>query len=64
MIKNDQTRVIVNINDLRHKNPERVLNLLNNAVEEIIAFQRALKEYITNIDVEYSKKQQDFFFFF
>ena len=61
MIKNDETRVIVNINDLRHKNPERVLNLLNSAVEEIIAFQRALKEYITNIDVEYSKKHQDFF---
>jgi len=34
---------------------------LNNAIEEIIAFQRALKEFVTNTNSDYSKRFSEFF---
>lgn len=36
-------------------------SLLNDAFEEIIAFQRALKEMIAAADTDYSKKYEEFF---
>ncbi|XP_038219996.1 DNA replication licensing factor Mcm3 [Zerene cesonia] len=61
MIGEKCKRLIVNINDLRRKNPERAKNLLDNAFEEQIAFQRALKEYVSSIDPTYAKEQEEFF---
>ncbi|XP_039750657.1 DNA replication licensing factor MCM3 isoform X2 [Pararge aegeria] len=61
MIGEQSRRLIVNINDLRRKNPERAKNLLETAFEEQIAFQKALKEYVSSIDPTYAKEQEEFF---
>ncbi|CAK1543804.1 unnamed protein product [Leptosia nina] len=61
MISEKGKRLIVNINDLRRKNPERAKTLLDNAFEEQIAFQRALKEYVSSIDPTFAKEQEEFF---
>lgn len=64
MIADKSQRLSVNVNDLRRKSPERALNLLSNAFEEQIAFQRALKEYVTSIDPSYAKEKEEFFIAF
>lgn len=61
MIADKKRRLVVNVNDLRRKNPVRAQNLLNCAFEEQLAFQKALKEYITTISQEYSKDNEEFF---
>ncbi|XP_049870494.1 DNA replication licensing factor Mcm3 [Pectinophora gossypiella] len=61
MIADKSQRLIVNINDLRRKSPERARNLLETAFEEQIAFQRALKDYVSSIDPTYAKHQEEFF---
>lgn len=61
MILDQSQRLIVNVNDLRRKNPERAKNLLESAFEEQIAFQKALKEYVASIDPTYAKVQEEFF---
>lgn len=64
LISDKLVRLIVNINDLRRKNPSRAISLLNNAFEEQLAFQRALKEYIGSVDPTYVKEHEDFFIAF
>ncbi|KAB0800493.1 hypothetical protein PPYR_06233 [Photinus pyralis] len=61
LIADNGRRLIVNLNDLRKRNPERAKSLLTNSIEEQIAFQRALKEYISNVFTEYEKDSGDFF---
>lgn len=61
MINEKQRRLIVNVNDLRRKNPERTKCLLNNAFDEQLAFQRALKEYVFTVAHEYGKENDEFF---
>ncbi|XP_073953053.1 DNA replication licensing factor Mcm3-like, partial [Choristoneura fumiferana] len=61
MIADKSKRLVVNINDLRRKNAERAKNLLETAFEEQIAFQKALKEYVSSIDPTYAKVQEEFF---
>ncbi|XP_059054526.1 DNA replication licensing factor Mcm3 [Achroia grisella] len=61
MIGDKSQRLVVNVNDLRRKNPERAKNLLENAFEEQIAFQKALKEYVSSIDPTYAKIKEEFF---
>ncbi|KAK3087981.1 hypothetical protein FSP39_013043 [Pinctada imbricata] len=61
MITNDEVRLIVNINDLRRKYPKRTQSLLNDSFEELVAFQRALKEFVASADPVYSKNREDFF---
>ncbi|CAH2040167.1 unnamed protein product, partial [Iphiclides podalirius] len=61
MITEKSKRLVVNINDLRRKNPARAKNILENAFEEQIAFQKALKEYVSSIDPTYAKEQEEFF---
>ncbi|KAI1289733.1 DNA replication licensing factor Mcm3 [Halotydeus destructor] len=56
MVKKDEIRLIVNINDLRRENPERASALLNNAFEELLAFERALQELVSSINPEYLRK--------
>lgn len=36
-------------------------SLLNNSFEEQLAFQNALQQYISSIDIEYAKSNKDFF---
>lgn len=64
MIDDKNRRLIVNVNDLRRKNPTRTKSLLNNAFEEQVAFQRALKEYVFTIAQDYGKNNDDFFIAF
>lgn len=64
MIGDKSPRLVVNINDLRRKNQTRAAALLNNAFEEQVAFQQALKEYVASIDPTFAKEQGDFFIAF
>lgn len=35
--------------------------LLNNAFEELVAFQRALKDFVASVDATYAKQYEDFY---
>ncbi|KAM3851172.1 DNA replication licensing factor MCM3 [Vipera latastei] len=61
MINDNGHRLIVNINDLRRKNEKRASRLLNSAFEELVAFQRALKDFVASVDATYSKQYEDFY---
>ncbi|XP_022920359.2 DNA replication licensing factor Mcm3 [Onthophagus taurus] len=62
MVAENGKRLIVNVNDLRRKNPTRAKHLLNNAFEEQLAFQKALKEFIPIAAPDYdSKTYEDVF---
>lgn len=61
MITSNEYRLIVNINDLRKKNPKRAQGLLENSFEELVAFQRALKEFISGVDTTYAKQFEEFY---
>lgn len=61
MIKNNAVRLIVNLNDLRRKNPHRCSSLLRNAFEEMFSFERALREFVTSINVDYARQKEHFF---
>ncbi|XP_044727672.1 DNA replication licensing factor Mcm3 isoform X2 [Chrysoperla carnea] len=61
MLADDKRRLVVNVNDLRRKNPERAAALLSKSFEEQVAFQKALKEYVASIDSTYSKDNTEFF---
>lgn len=62
MIKRSETRLVVNINDTR-KNPNfkaRAKGLIENSVEELIAFQRALKEFVITLSPTFGRSQLEF----
>lgn len=61
MISENVYRLIININDLRRKNEKRAHQLLNNAFEELLAFQRALQDFVASIDATYAKQFEDFY---
>ncbi|RWS30394.1 DNA replication licensing factor MCM3-like protein [Leptotrombidium deliense] len=61
MITNKEQRLIVNINDVRRSKPLRAAALINNAVEELVAFEAALKEVVNVIDHEYLNMMNDVF---
>lgn len=61
MISNNQCRLIVNINDLRRRNENRAARLLNNAFEELLPFQHALKELVATVDATYAKQYEEFY---
>uniref|UniRef100_A0A6P7FY64 DNA replication licensing factor MCM3 n=1 Tax=Diabrotica virgifera virgifera TaxID=50390 RepID=A0A6P7FY64_DIAVI len=64
MIDDKSYRLLVNINDLRRKNALRAAALLNNAFQEQMAFQKALKEYVLSVNPDYAKDHVDFFIAF
>ncbi|XP_029281864.1 DNA replication licensing factor MCM3 [Cottoperca gobio] len=61
MIGENKARLIVNINDLRRRNEARAAKLMSNAFEELLAFQRALKDLVASVDATYSKQHEEFF---
>jgi len=61
MVANGERRLVVNINDLRKKNPQRANGLLSSAFEELPAFQRALKEFVAAVDSTYAKSKEELF---
>jgi len=61
MVASEDKRLVVNINDLRKKNPQRAAKLLSSAFEELPAFQRALKEFVSAVDSNYAKSKEDLF---
>lgn len=61
LISDNQYRLIVNVNDLRRKNEKRANRLLSNAFEELVAFQRALKDFVASIDATYAKQYEEFY---
>lgn len=61
MIDNNKYRIVVNINDLRKKNPTRAKKMLENGFEEQGAFQRAFKNYVSTVDMTYCKSHEEFF---
>ncbi|GAB0092435.1 DNA helicase [Sergentomyia squamirostris] len=62
MVSDENRRLIVNINDLRRKNPARAANLLSNAFEEQLAFSRALKDVVMSSQSTRNSKQDDDYF--
>ncbi|XP_066532655.1 DNA replication licensing factor MCM3 [Hoplias malabaricus] len=61
MISENKFRLIVNINDLRRRNEARAAKLMNNAFEELLAFQHALKDLVATVDATYAKQFEEFF---
>ncbi|XP_068609775.1 DNA replication licensing factor MCM3 [Brachionichthys hirsutus] len=61
MISENKARLIVNINDLRRRNDARASRLMNNAFEELLAFQRALKDLVASVDATYAKQFEEFY---
>lgn len=61
MISSKSTRLIIDINDLRRSLPERTRLLLDDAFDEIVALQRAVKEYVSSIDSTYAKECKNFY---
>ncbi|EHB06890.1 DNA replication licensing factor MCM3 [Heterocephalus glaber] len=61
LISDNQYRLIVSVNDLRRKNEKRANRLLSNAFEELVAFQRALKDFVASIDATYAKQYEEFY---
>lgn len=61
MINEKKQRLLINVNDLRRKNPERTKQLLSNAFDELFAFHKALKEYVFTVAHEYAKDHDEFF---
>lgn len=61
MVTDNAKRLVVNVNDLRRKNPARAQALLNSAFDEQLAFSRALKEYVSTVDPTFAKSHEDFF---
>lgn len=57
MVESKRLRILVNLNDLRKKKPDRAKALKKNAAEEIFAFQNALKEYVHTIDPTYEHEE-------
>lgn len=41
--------------------PSLCCRLLNNAFEELVAFQRALKDFVASVDATYAKQYEDFY---
>ncbi|KAG8272754.1 MCM DNA helicase complex subunit [Homalodisca vitripennis] len=64
MIEDKRKRLLVNVNDLRRKNQARAAGLLKNAFEELMAFQLALKEYVTSVEPSYVTPTDEFFIAF
>ncbi len=48
-------RLVVNINEVRRRNPARVKGLMANVAEEVLAFQRALREFVGAADASFAK---------
>lgn len=61
LITTKNKRLIVNINDLRHKNPIRTKGLLNNAFEEQFALEKALREFVMTIEPDCANNISEFF---
>ncbi|XP_076457176.1 zygotic DNA replication licensing factor mcm3-like [Babylonia areolata] len=61
MVTNMEVRLVVNINDLRRKNAKRCSALLDASFEELLCFNRALREFVASIDPLYSKQHEEFF---
>uniref|UniRef100_A0A8D2ZNU2 DNA replication licensing factor MCM3 n=1 Tax=Scophthalmus maximus TaxID=52904 RepID=A0A8D2ZNU2_SCOMX len=61
MISENKARLIVNINDLRRRNEARAAKLMSNAFEELLAFQRALRDVVASVDATYAKQYEEFF---
>uniref|UniRef100_A0A3B3QGR5 DNA replication licensing factor MCM3 n=1 Tax=Paramormyrops kingsleyae TaxID=1676925 RepID=A0A3B3QGR5_9TELE len=61
MVSDNKFRLIVNINDLRRRNETRAARLMNNSFEELLAFQRALKDLVASVDATYAKQYEEFF---
>ncbi|XP_031733166.1 DNA replication licensing factor MCM3 [Anarrhichthys ocellatus] len=61
MISENKARLVVNINDLRRRNEARAAKLMSNAFEELLAFQRALKDLVASVDATYAKQYEEFF---
>lgn len=60
MVRSNAHRLLVSVNDLRRKIPRRAAALLSEAQLELLAFQRALREYVLSIDDRFGKSFEEF----
>ncbi|VDK47522.1 unnamed protein product [Anisakis simplex] len=57
LIKEEGNRLIVNLNDVRSKLPERANGLLKNFSREILCLQKAVNDFISRTDPIFSKNR-------
>uniref|UniRef100_A0A915DLE0 DNA replication licensing factor MCM3 n=1 Tax=Ditylenchus dipsaci TaxID=166011 RepID=A0A915DLE0_9BILA len=57
LIRDGSTRLIVDINDVRRKLPDRANGLIKDFVQEILCFERALKDIVIRVDHDYGKER-------
>ncbi|GMT05151.1 hypothetical protein PENTCL1PPCAC_27325, partial [Pristionchus entomophagus] len=55
MINDDNNRLLVNLNDLRLRLPERAAKLVTNFVEEIVCLEQATLEMVQRADSDFAK---------
>lgn len=55
LIKDNGTRLIINLNDLRRRLPERAERLFKAFVVEIVCFEKAATDIISRVDPDYAK---------
>ncbi len=60
MIDAGSDRVVLNINDVRRRSPDRAKALLKDCFTELVAFRRALRDLVSNLDPTYAKNVQEF----
>ena len=56
LISSGETRLLMNLDDLRSWNNELARNFMNRPAEYLPAFEEALREVITNIDPSFAKE--------
>ena len=61
MIRHAEIRLIVDLNHLRVKLPQRLTSLFSDAATELTAFEHALRDFVNMIDSSYAK-ENDYFF--
>ncbi|CAG5124843.1 unnamed protein product [Candidula unifasciata] len=61
MVASNAVRITVNINDVRRKIPKRCQLLLSESFEELVCFQKALKDLVSSADPVYGKQHDEFF---
>uniref|UniRef100_A0A7E4UWU3 DNA replication licensing factor MCM3 n=1 Tax=Panagrellus redivivus TaxID=6233 RepID=A0A7E4UWU3_PANRE len=58
LIKEQRNRLIVDINDVRRKLPERAKSLIETFVTEVTCFEQALRDMVARTDTDYAKDAQ------
>lgn len=57
MVDAGGARVVLSLNEVRRRNPDRARGLLRDTASELVAFRRALREFVASLDPTYAKSR-------